>query len=78
MQNTIDQRYGKYAISEKPQASVLKQGQVQNLTYENDFHKKGFALGLVLRLRVFGTRKWPIAEFLKEKERNILRQINVT
>ena len=24
------------------------------------FHKKGFALGLVLRVRVFGTRKWPI------------------
>ena len=24
------------------------------------FHNKGFALGLVLRGRVFGTRKWPI------------------
>ena len=24
------------------------------------FHKKGFALGLVLRVRDFGTRKWPI------------------
>ena len=24
------------------------------------FHKKGDALGLVLRVRVFGTRKWPI------------------
>ena len=24
------------------------------------FHKKGFALGLVLRVRVFGIRKWPI------------------
>ena len=24
------------------------------------FHKKGFALGLVLRVRVYGTRKWPI------------------
>ena len=24
------------------------------------FHKKGFALGVVLRVRVFGTRKWPI------------------
>ena len=24
------------------------------------FHKKGFALGLVLRVRFFGTRKWPI------------------
>ena len=24
------------------------------------FHKKGFALGLILRVRVFGTQKWPI------------------
>ena len=24
------------------------------------FHEKSFALGLVLRVRVFGTRKWPI------------------
>ena len=24
------------------------------------FHKKGFALGLVLRVKVFGTRKWSI------------------
>ena len=52
-----------------PQASVLKQGQVQNVSYEKvfyyhanktNFHKKGLALGLVLRVRVFGTRKWPI------------------
>ena len=44
-------------------------GQVQNLSCENDFfyyhanktnfHKKGFSLGLVLRVRDFGTRKWP-------------------
>ena len=25
-----------------------------------DFHKKGCALGLILKVRVFGTRKWPI------------------
>ena len=25
------------------------------------FHKKGCALGLFLKMRVFGTRKWPIA-----------------
>ena len=52
-----------------PQASVLKRGQVQNLSCVNDFyyhahntlfHEKGFALGLVLRVRVFGTRKWPV------------------
>ena len=24
------------------------------------FHKNGCALGLILKLRVFGTRKWPI------------------
>ena len=25
------------------------------------FHKKGFALTLVLRVRIFGTRKWPVS-----------------
>ena len=28
-----------------------------NKTY---FHNKGFALSLVLKVRFFGTRKWPI------------------
>ena len=45
-----------------PQASVLKRGQVQNLSCENDFyyfankthfHKKGF------KSEEFWTRKWP-------------------
>ena len=27
------------------------------------FHKKGCALGLILKVRVFGTRKWPIRQF---------------
>ena len=26
------------------------------------FHNKGFALSLVLKVRFFGTRKWPIRE----------------
>ena len=26
------------------------------------FHKKGCALGLILKVRVFGTRKWPIGQ----------------
>ena len=26
------------------------------------FHKKGCALGLIFKVRVFGTRKWPIAK----------------
>ena len=26
------------------------------------FQKKGCALGLILKVRVFGTRKWPIAD----------------
>ena len=51
-----------------PQTSVLKRGQVPNPSYENDFyyhankthfHKEGFAVGPVLRVRVFRTRKWP-------------------
>ena len=29
---------------------------------KTNFHKKGFALGLVLRVRVFGTSKWPIQQ----------------
>ena len=29
-------------------------------TYKTHFHKKGFALSLVLKVRDFGTRKWPI------------------
>ena len=32
------------------------------------FHNKGFALSLVLKARVFGTRKWPIrAKGVSEK-----------
>ena len=27
---------------------------------ETHFHKKGCALGIILKVRVFGTRKWPI------------------
>ena len=27
------------------------------------FHKKGFALGLILKVRGFETRKWPIGSF---------------
>ena len=27
---------------------------------KTDFHGKGFALSLVLKVRFFGTRKWPI------------------
>ena len=29
------------------------------------FHKKGCAFGLILKVRVFGTRKWPIAAMLQ-------------
>ena len=32
------------------------------------FHKKVFALGLVSKVRVFGTRKWPIWNFLETKD----------
>ena len=44
---------------------------MQNLSCENVFyyhanktyfHNKGFAFGLVLRVRVFETRKWPTLE----------------
>ena len=29
---------------------------------KNHFHKKGCALDLILKVRVFGTRKWPIGQ----------------
>ena len=52
-----------------PRASVSKRGWVVSLWYDNDFsfsckeshfHKNGCALALILKVRVFGTRKWPI------------------
>ena len=35
------------------------------MIYANNthFHKKSCALGLILKVRVFGTRKWPITAF---------------
>ena len=48
---------------------------MQNFSCENDFyyhankthfHKKGFTLGLVLGVRVFETRKWPIVVWTKK------------
>ena len=45
------------------------------------FHKKGFALGLILKVRVFGTRKWPIRcktcseqTPLTKKKKNIIKR----
>ena len=35
------------------------------------FHKKGCALGLILKVRVFGTQKWPIL-FLDSRESHFL------
>ena len=34
---------------------------------KTNFHKKGFALGLIVRVRVFGTLKWPIARVLRAR-----------
>ena len=31
-------------------------------TNKAHFHKKGCTLGLILKVRVFGTRKWPIKQ----------------
>ena len=30
------------------------------MTIKNHFHINGFALNLALKVRLFGTRKWPI------------------
>ena len=52
-----------------PRASVSKRAWVVSLWYDNDFsfsckeshfHKKGCALALILKVRVFATHKWPI------------------
>ena len=54
-----------------PRASVSKQGYVLSLALirelffilmlsKSHFHKKDCALGLILKVRVFGTWKWPI------------------
>ena len=34
------------------------------------FHKKGCALGLILKVRVFGTRKWPIFQGFGAYQKN--------
>ena len=53
-------------------------------SHANRTHKKGFTLSLVLKVKVFGTRNWPItsiAEFIletnypSESQRGINRQI---
>ena len=31
------------------------------ITIKNHFHINGFALSLALKVRFFGTRKWPVA-----------------
>ena len=31
--------------------------------HKTHFHNKGFALSLILKVRFFGTRKWPISYF---------------
>ena len=35
------------------------------------FHKKGCAPSLILKVRVFGTRKWPIARLRRRRGQNL-------
>ena len=62
-------------------ASVLKRGQVQNLFCVNDFyyhankthfHKNGFEFGLVLKVRIFGIRIWPIYSLVTNSKRYVI------
>ena len=39
---------------------VTRQNENSDQANKTHFHKKGFAIGLILRVRVFGTWKWPI------------------
>ena len=51
-------KYSKICLGRKEKFRLLQYGsQAKNNTH---FHKKGCALGLILRVRVFGTRKWPV------------------
>ena len=45
---------------------------------EAHFHKKGCAIILILKVRVFGTRKWPITATCKYFKHNLIRQSNRT
>ena len=46
------------------------------------FHNKGFALSLVLKVKLFGTRKWPISlqtqTYFRSSEIGLLAQITFT
>ena len=41
-----------------PRASVSKRGYFSSHADKTKFHKKGRALGLILKVSVFGTRRW--------------------
>ena len=48
------------------------------MNYANNthFHKKSCALGIILKVRVFGTRKWPItASFVRVGTHANVRQV---
>ena len=42
-----------------------------NCPIKNHFHINGFALSLALKVRFFGTRKWPIVDTIRQKLKEI-------
>ena len=44
---------------------------------KNHFHKNGCALDLILKVRVFGTRKWPIDKTGAPNENIIQNHLNI-
>ena len=46
-------------------------------TNKSHFHKKGCALGLILKVRVFGTQKWPITTGSEYYMKLIVRTLNM-
>ena len=42
------------------------------------FHKKGCALGLLLKVRVLGTKKWPIEKLFIIRLRGVEGEVNAT
>ena len=46
------------------------------MTIKNHFHINGFALNLALKVRLFGTRKWPITLAVEDFDLFILDRID--
>ena len=51
---------GNRPFPSSPKPRFESEAKCEVIDLKTHFHKKGFALRLVLEVRVFGTQKWPI------------------